>query len=150
MTAAIPTDGVPSRAEPSAEQWTPHPARHTVVYDGDCRVCTRLADTLRRQDRGRLLDVVPSQTPGLHTHFPWIPASAYAESLQLVSPSGHTVGGAQALEQIVGLLPRGRVVSWLFRLPYARPLADKFYRWFARNRYRLGCSEHCQLRLPDE
>jgi predicted DCC family thiol-disulfide oxidoreductase YuxK len=30
-----------------------------------------------------------------------------------------------------------------------RPLAEKFYRWFARNRYRLGCGEHCQLRESD-
>jgi len=30
-----------------------------------------------------------------------------------------------------------------------RPLADGFYRWFARNRYKLGCSEHCAVRDPD-
>jgi len=30
-----------------------------------------------------------------------------------------------------------------------RPLAERFYRWFARNRYRLGCGEHCQFRELD-
>jgi predicted DCC family thiol-disulfide oxidoreductase YuxK len=27
-----------------------------------------------------------------------------------------------------------------------RTATDKFYRWFARNRYRLGCGEHCAYR----
>ena len=27
-----------------------------------------------------------------------------------------------------------------------RVIADRFYRWFARNRYRLGCGAHCQSR----
>jgi predicted DCC family thiol-disulfide oxidoreductase YuxK len=30
-----------------------------------------------------------------------------------------------------------------------RPLVDKFYRWFARNRYRLGCGDHCSVRPED-
>jgi predicted DCC family thiol-disulfide oxidoreductase YuxK len=30
-----------------------------------------------------------------------------------------------------------------------RALADRFYRWFARNRYRLGCGSHCQSRPAD-
>ena len=30
-----------------------------------------------------------------------------------------------------------------------RTVADRFYKWFARNRYRLGCGEHCQFRSPD-
>ena len=31
----------------------------------------------------------------------------------------------------------------------ARPLAERFYRWFARNRYKFGCGEHCQFRPQD-
>ena len=139
----------PVRGHESGPEWAPHPERYTVVYDGDCRVCTRLADALRRLDGGRRLEVVPSQTPGLHARFPWIPSSAYAESLQLVSPAGETWQGAVAIERILDMLPRGRFVSWLFKLPFARAIADRFYRWFARNRYRLGCGEHCQYRPPD-
>jgi predicted DCC family thiol-disulfide oxidoreductase YuxK len=33
----------------------------------------------------------------------------------------------------------------VFAIPFARTLADRFYRWFARNRYRLGCGEHCAM-----
>jgi predicted DCC family thiol-disulfide oxidoreductase YuxK len=81
--------------------------------------------------------------------FPWIPARAYRDSVQLVGPDGRTWQGAAAVEHILDLLPRGALLTWVFSIPFARPLAERFYRWFARNRYQLGCGEHCQYRPPD-
>ncbi len=118
---------------------------YTVVYDGTCKVCTRLSKVLRRWDRGQL-EVVASQSPGVMARFPWIPAKAYAEALQLVGPGGKTWQGSAAIEQLLNILPRGRLISWVFHIPFIRTLADRFYRWFARNRYHLGCGAHCQLR----
>ena len=119
---------------------------YTVVYDGHCKVCGRLVGVLRTWDAGaRSLEIVPSQLPGLDVRFPWIPPAAYVESLQLVGPGGKTWQGAAAIEQLLGVLPRGRWVAWVFAVPFVRTLADRFYRWFARNRYRLGCGEHCAL-----
>ena len=122
---------------------------YTIVYDGTCRICTRLALLLRRWDRNGLLEVVPSQTPGVTARFPWIPARAYAEALQLIGPGGRTWQGAVAVEQLLDILPRGKRIAWIFRIPFVRVLADRFYKWFARNRYRLGCGEHCQSRPLD-
>jgi len=122
---------------------------YTVIYDGMCKVCTRLANVLRNWDRRHLLDVVSSQAPGVMARFPWIPPLAFAEALQLVAVDGTTWSGAAAIEHLLDILPRGRWVSWLFRIPFVRILADKFYRWFARNRYRLGCGQHCLTRPAD-
>jgi predicted DCC family thiol-disulfide oxidoreductase YuxK len=122
---------------------------YTVVYDGDCRVCTRLAKILREWDHPHRLEVVSSQQQGVMARFPWIPPRAYVEALQLVAADGTTWQGAAAIEQLLGVLPRGRLVSWVFRLPFVRGLADRFYRWFARNRYRLGCGAHCLSRPLD-
>lgn len=122
---------------------------YTVIYDGDCRVCQRLARRLARWDRRGCFEIVPSQKPGVRARFPWIPARAYTESLQLVRSDGHTWQGAAAVEQIIRVLPRGRWFAWIFRIPFVRPLAERFYRWFAGNRYRLGCGEHCQLRSAE-
>jgi predicted DCC family thiol-disulfide oxidoreductase YuxK len=119
---------------------------YTVVYDGDCRVCTRFSHMLVQWDVGRQLEVVPSQQPGVMARFPWIPARAYAEALQLVAADGTTWQGAEAIEKLLDVLPRGRLISWIFKIPFVRTIADRFYRWFARNRYRLGCGEHCQSR----
>lgn len=122
---------------------------YTVVYDGACKVCGRLSRVLKRWDQNGVMQVVPSQSPGVQARFPWIPARAYRESLQLIGPGGKTWQGAAALEQLLNILPRGRLVSWVFSIPLVRGAADRFYRWFARNRYKLGCGEHCQLRPQD-
>ena len=123
---------------------------YVVVYDGDCGICTRLAGRLKEWDARATFDVVPSQAPGVQARFPWIPPRAYRESLQLVDRSGRTWQGAAAIERMLDLLPRGRWIAWDFSLPFARPLAERLYRWFARNRYQLGCGDHCQYhpRLP--
>jgi len=121
---------------------------YTVVYDGTCKVCTRLAKVLKKWERGDL-EVVPSQAPGVMARFPWIPARAYTEALQLVGPGGRTWQGSAAIEQLLNILPRGRLIAWIFHVPFVRALADRFYRWFARNRYHLGCGAHCQSRPLD-
>jgi predicted DCC family thiol-disulfide oxidoreductase YuxK len=119
---------------------------YTVVYDGTCKVCGRMVALLKRWDaRSHLLEIVPSQYPGVQARFPWIPARAYMESVQLVGPDGHTWQGAAAVERIIDVMPRGRLISWVFRIPFVRAIADRFYRWFARNRYKLGCGDHCAV-----
>ena len=117
--------------------------QYTLVYDGDCQVCSRIVQTLRRWDRDRRIEMVPSQAPGIMARFPWISSRAFADAMQLVRDDGVTWQGAAALEELLVVLPRGRWISWIFHIPFARALADKLYRWFARNRYRLGCGQHC-------
>ncbi len=122
---------------------------YTCVYDGTCKVCTRLSKVLEKWDRDHQIEIVPSQASGIMARFPWIPARAYAEALQLIGPGGRTWSGAAAIEKLLDILPRGGLISWIFKIPFVRVIADRFYRWFARNRYKLGCGEHCQLRAPD-
>jgi predicted DCC family thiol-disulfide oxidoreductase YuxK len=119
---------------------------YTVIYDGACKVCGRLVKVLQKWDRKHQLEILPSQAAGVQARFPWIPARAYAESVQLIGPGGRTWQGAAAIEQLLDVLPKGGLISWIFSIPFVRPLAERFYRWFARNRYRLGCGEHCQFR----
>lgn len=119
---------------------------YTVVYDGVCKVCTRSANLLRRWDTRGEIEVVPLQNTSVYVRFPWIPAEAYAEAMQLVGPGGQTWQGAQAIQQLLKILPMGGALGWAFHLPFFGRLFDRFYRWFARNRYRFGCGEHCQAR----
>ena len=123
---------------------------YVVVYDGGCNVCRKLVTTLERWDRNHELEIIASDAPGLAERFPWIPARAYNESIQVVRcADGLTSQGAAAIEVLIDAMPKGRLVSWIFSLPFARPIAENGYRWFARNRYYLGCGEHCRLRSPD-
>ena len=119
---------------------------YTVVYDGSCRVCGKIVRGLTKWDRNKQLEIIPSQTPGLDARFPWILANEYSQSLQLIRTlDGTTWQGAASIEQLLEVLPKGKFVSWIFSIPFVRPLGEKFYRWFARNRYRLGCSDHCLI-----
>jgi predicted DCC family thiol-disulfide oxidoreductase YuxK len=122
---------------------------YTVVYDGNCKVCGRLVKLLRAWDRKQEIEVLPFQQPGVMARFPWIPARAYVEAVQLIGPGGRTWSGAAATEQLLNVLPKGRLISWVFKLPFMRRIADRFYRWFARNRYHFGCGDHCQTRPMD-
>ena len=130
---------------PRIESSIREPVRpYTVIYDGNCKVCSRSVKLLATWDRKRELEMIPSQTPGVRERFPWIAPRAYVDSIQVVrTRDGKTWQAGAALEELLNVLPKGRLISWLFRIPFARKVVDKFYRWFARNRYRLGCGEHC-------
>lgn len=124
--------------------------QYTVIYDGDCKVCGRMVKLLRKWDRNRQLEIIPSQKPGVRERFPWIPGRAYTESLQVVrTRDGRTWQSAAALEELTNTLPKGRLIAWLFKIPLMRPLVDRLYRWFARNRYKFGCGDHCAVRPLD-
>ena len=118
----------------------------TVVYDGACKVCGRMVKLLQAWDRNGELEVVPFQNTSVHDRFPWIPPEAYAEAMQLIGPGGRTWQGGDAVEQLLKILPYGGVLGWAFRIPGFNQLFGRFYRWFARNRYKFGCGEHCQIR----
>src|SRR5207237_2648859 len=90
--------------------------RYTVIYDGDCKVCGRMVRWLTESDRNKELEIIPSQKPGVRERFPWIPEHSYVESVQLVrTRDGKTWQAAAALEELTNALPRGRLISWLFK-----------------------------------
>ncbi|RMH12797.1 MAG: DUF393 domain-containing protein, partial [Gemmatimonadetes bacterium] len=112
--------------------------RLTVVYDGDCGMCQRSVEVLRRWDHGGSLEIVASQAPGVRERFPWIPPRAYERSLQVVDGEGTTWSGAAAFEVILNALPRRRWLAWIFRVPFARPVAERVYRSIAARRARIS------------
>jgi predicted DCC family thiol-disulfide oxidoreductase YuxK len=118
----------------------------TVVYDGQCKVCGRIVRLLDKWDTRNEIETLPFQNTTVLSRFPWIPAEAYAEAMQLVGPGGQTWQGGYAIEQLLRILPYGGLLGWAFKLPFFGRLFRRFYRWFARNRYRFGCGEHCAMR----
>lgn len=118
---------------------------YTLVYDSQCRVCSRFVAALEVWDRDRRIEAVPSQAQGIRVRFPQVAPQAFDAAVQLIANNGATWSGAAALEQVLTVLPKGRWLAWMFSVPFARPFADRFYRWFARNRFRLGCGEHCRV-----
>ena len=152
FTSTVPVVLFTVKGEPVTPLLTAAPALnrpYTIVFDGFCKVCNRLVKLLRKWDRTEQMEIVPSQQPGVQARFPWIPGRAYMESVQLIRADGRTWQGAAAIEHILDVLPKGKLLTWVFSIPFVRPIAEKFYRWFARNRYMLGCGDHCQSRSLD-
>jgi predicted DCC family thiol-disulfide oxidoreductase YuxK len=119
------------------------PGRWTVLYDGDCNFCRRTVRRLQRLDRDDRLALVPYQDREVAESFDWLASDALAEALHVVSPAGEVWTGARAVERLAPLLRGGRVPALIFRLPLVRAIADRVYRWIARNRHHLGCGAHC-------
>jgi predicted DCC family thiol-disulfide oxidoreductase YuxK len=113
-------------AEPAAGRGRPW----TLLFDGGCAVCVRLAGLVEEWDTRRMIALVPSHDPGL-------------AAIELTGPGGETWVGSAAVERLLHLLPRGWIGRWIFRLPFGAEAADRGYRWFARHRHRFGCRVHC-------
>ncbi len=62
-------------------------AGYTVVYDGDCAVCLRFVDHLRRRDPEGTIELVAYREEGVPARFPWIDPARFEEALQLVGPA---------------------------------------------------------------
>jgi predicted DCC family thiol-disulfide oxidoreductase YuxK len=124
-------------------------AHHVLIFDGACPMCVRWMGRVRHWDEHDSFEYVPLQDPSVPHRFPELDPDALATAMHLVGPDGEVWSGAAAVERILDLLPLGRWLGWLFRLPFARPIADRVYRRVAENRSRLGCGSHCGLWTGD-
>ena len=120
------------------------PAAGLLVYDGECELCRKTVMWIRRRDRTGQLELLPYQDPEARARFRGVPEEAFEGALQLLLPGNVRYEGARAVEEVLRLLPAGRVPGILFSLPGARLLAGRVYGWIARNRRGLGCSAHCR------
>lgn len=112
--------------------------RYTVVYDGECGLCRRSVELLRRWDTRGRLELVPFQRPGVLARYPGIEETEARKAVQVIAPDGRHWSGADAVEHALARTTRGQWIAWLFRLPFARPIARRGYRWIARNRSKLA------------
>jgi predicted DCC family thiol-disulfide oxidoreductase YuxK len=119
--------------------------RWTVVFDGECGMCTRSVERLRAWDTEERFETVSYQAPEVVGRFPQISLREFQESVQLIGPTGQRWEGADAVARILDLLPRTQPLSRIFDIPLVRPVARLVYRWIARNRGRLGCGDHCPV-----
>src|SRR2546425_10637375 len=115
--------------------------RPTLIYDGECGFCQRSVDLLRRWDRERRIAFVPFQDRARVAAFNIpLPALAAAMHLVLPPPDGRVLYGADAVPELLGLLPGKRWLAWGFRVPGVAPVARLLYAWFApRRRCRFPC-----------
>lgn len=107
------------------------------MIDGDCPLCVREGALLRRMDKGRgRLKILDITAPDFDPAKFGTTADAVMGSIHGVEPDGTLISG-------MGVFRRAyHAVGWGWLLaptgwPVLKPLFDRFYRWFARNRLRI-------------
>jgi predicted DCC family thiol-disulfide oxidoreductase YuxK len=118
--------------------------RNTLIYDGDCGICTTLAGFARRRLHPDA-DVAASQE--LDLAFYGVTEAQCAEALQFVTADGRVHAAQDAVAHLLLVSPPvWRPAGHVLRLPGVNALAGLVYRWVARNRYRLpGSSQACAV-----
>jgi predicted DCC family thiol-disulfide oxidoreductase YuxK len=72
--------------------------QHTMLFDGDCGICTYFADLVKRIDRQSLFQVFPYQSFSEETLRPWgISHADCRQRLQVISRRGKVYRGAFAV-----------------------------------------------------
>ncbi|MGL5864681.1 MAG: thiol-disulfide oxidoreductase DCC family protein [Dermatophilaceae bacterium] len=127
---------------------TPRPGLPLLVFDGDCGICTRLADVTIRWVPPRGGTVAAAQ---------WVDLGHYGlteeqcqHALQYVDATGQVHAAQDAVARLLrDSHPWWRPAGAALRLPGVNQLAGLVYRWVARNRYRLpGGTPACGLTPP--
>jgi predicted DCC family thiol-disulfide oxidoreductase YuxK len=117
----------------------------TVLYDGDCRFCTRSAHGLQMRFGRERIALENFQTPGVLEAHPGVTRAAAMRKMHVVLPDGRVFSGAEAFARIAAGV---RFVGWLayvYYVPGLRQLADLAYAFVAKHRYRLfGRPEACE------
>lgn len=108
-------------------------AKPTLIYDGECRFCSRWTERWR-VSTGDKVNYVTSQEAA--PEFPEISESDFATAVQWVGADGERLSGAPAIfAALATVSASARVLQFLYREtpPFAR-IADGAYALAARNR----------------
>lgn len=110
----------------------------TILYDGDCPLCRREIATLLRLDRGR------GRLAGVNIAAADFDPARYGLTREQAMGAIHAVGTDGAVVKGMDVFRRAYAavgLGWLLAptgWPLIKPIADRFYRWFARNRMRIS------------
>ena len=110
------------------------PARPTLIYDGECGMCRALVARLAVWDREHRIALVPFQDEAAVARF-GIGLPALAAAMHLILPDGRVAAGADAVPELLRVLPGAK--RWLrlvFAVPGVPRLARRVYRWVAERR----------------
>ena len=116
-----------------------------VLYDGDCPLCAREVNMLRRTDRGRGgIDFEDISAEGFDASTYGLTLETVMARIHGVLPGGEVIEGLEVFRRAYSAVGLG----WLMaptRWPGFRQIADAGYRVFARNRLRwTGRQDACQ------
>lgn len=128
----------------------PPPWRFRVFYDGECPLCMREINMVRRLDAGQgRVDLIDLAEPDFEAEAFGLDQSTIEARIHGQLPDGTIVEGVDVFIHLYEAIDRG----WLVRPARwsgLRPLLDRAYLWFARNRLRLTGRAPATCPVPSE
>ena len=104
-----------------------------LLFDGHCSICSETAARLSRLDHEHQIELEDISTPGFDPSRYGLTAEEVRTALSVVLPDGRVLRAMDAVRAAYAAVGRGWLLAptaW----PDIRPLADAFYRFFARHR----------------
>ena len=117
----------------------PGPDQAIVLYDGECPLCRKTTDLLKRLDwLGRLRFHNCRDTAGIPAHSAHLDPERMLQEMHVLTPDrAAAYSGFRAVRWIAGRVP----VLWplypLLFIPGMAKLGQRLYLWIARNRFHL-------------
>jgi predicted DCC family thiol-disulfide oxidoreductase YuxK len=122
----------------------PGGTRLVVLYDGNCRFCTRSAKGLARRFGPSKVSAVSFQDDGVLDGYPGVSYDACMKKMHVIDPEGRVYAGAAAVARVVRTVPVLGLFAYLYHIPGVRQLAELAYSFVAKNRYKLfGKTDKC-------
>lgn len=109
----------------------------TLFYDGNCPFCTAEMARLRSWDRSAKLAFVDIAQPGFDPASLGVSMADLNRELHSQTASGAVLVGIDSMLTAYTLVGKAWMVLPL-RVTWLRPTLAKWYRAFARNRYRIS------------
>ncbi len=106
-----------------------------ILYDGDCPLCRREIDMLRRRNRRGRLAMEDIADPTFDAGRYGVSQDVLMARIHGVDPEGRLVEGVEVFRRAYAAVGLGWLLAWT-RWPGLRRLSDAAYRVFARNRLR--------------
>lgn len=107
-----------------------------VFYDGDCPLCMREIDFLRRRDRRGRIRFTDIAAPEFDASSFGKTQDEFMSRIQGRLGDGTWIEGVEVFRQLYTAIGLGPVVA-MTRLPGVAQALNLGYRWFAKNRLRL-------------
>lgn len=113
----------------------------TLFYDRNCAICANEMQRLARWDAAGSLRLLDISAPGFDAADYGLTSAALDRELHGISADGRVLRGLECVRRAYALTRYG----WLWRitaLPLFKSGFDRFYLWFARNRYAISRYVH--------
>jgi predicted DCC family thiol-disulfide oxidoreductase YuxK len=115
-------------------------SKYILAYDADCGPCTRFACVVDILDKYDKIDFIPISLADQQGLLDRISAALRYRSFHLISLTGESTSGSDALLELMAILPGGKVISTIInRLPGGKLIVRFIYNRFSQMHDRGSC-----------